>query len=84
MITPLALLVMASAVCTAVLPSFHSPFIISGNDSSPGGSPVDYFNWNEDGMNDAIVDWSVPTARPVSTAIALRAGLTWNPSQSPA
>jgi hypothetical protein len=61
----LLFLVIASAA-SAALPRFRAPFILQVHSSNPAAGTIVnpfFFNLNDDGMNDAIVDWSLPTGK---------------------
>lgn len=52
----------------AAVPGFKAPFIIQSNSVDPGANLSGYFNWNGDGIADAIVDWAIPTGRSTGKA----------------
>lgn len=53
----------ASAVCMASVPGFRAPFIIQSNSVTPRANLAGYFDWDQDGVSDAIADWEIPSGR---------------------
>lgn len=60
------LLLLAAAAAAAGIPRFRAPFVIQVSSGDPAADLVTnpfFLDDNGDGMNDAIVDWSIPRGK---------------------